>query len=72
MAGQFRTATGKLEKAMHKVPQGTAAEKAFYYRDHVVPAMEALRELGDRLEVMLGEDFWPMPTYAELLFGIKS
>ena len=72
VAGQFRTATGKLEKAMHKVPQGTAAEKAFYYRDHVVPAMEALRELGDRLEVMVGENFWPMPTYAELLFGIKS
>ena len=72
-AGQFKAAVSKLEKTVEKAPAAEeAAERAFYYHDKVVPAMESLREIGDRLERMTGEDFWPMPTYAELLFGIRS
>ena len=72
-AGQFKAALGKLEKVLEKAPEaGSAHDRALYFRDRVIPAMEALREVGDRLEVITGEEYWPMPTYAELIFGIRS
>ena len=72
-AGQFRAAVSKLEKALEKSScVEYTKERAFCYYEKVVPAMESLRAAGDRLEVMTGEGFWPMPTYAELLFGIRS
>ena len=40
------------------------------YRDSVFASMEALRAPIDRLEKLLPKDYWPMPTYEELLFRI--
>ena len=37
-------------------------------RDTIVPAMAALRELGDRIETMVPSNSWPLPTYREMLF----
>lgn len=45
-------------------------ERAFYFKDHVVPAMEALRAPADRLEKVVDKEFWPLPTYAELMFEV--
>src|SRR5690606_151722 len=36
--------------------------------DRVKPAMDALREVVDTLEVHVAADLWPLPTYRELLF----
>ncbi len=45
-----------------------AHEQAKNYRDSVFASMEALRAPIDRLEKLLPKDYWPMPTYEELLF----
>ncbi|MBQ0028377.1 MAG: glutamine synthetase III [Lachnospiraceae bacterium] len=45
-------------------------EQAFYYREKVVPAMEALRKPADELERIVDKDYWPFPTYADLLFEV--
>ena len=45
-------------------------EMALFFREKVVPAMEALRRPIDRLEMVIDRDLWPVPTYAELLFEI--
>ena len=37
-------------------------------RDAVVPAMSALREIGDQIEDMMPHELWPLPTYREMLF----
>ena len=37
-------------------------------RDTIVPAMAALRELGDRIETTVPSNAWPLPTYREMLF----
>ena len=34
----------------------------------VIPAMEASREIGDRLERVVPDSLWPLPKYAEILF----
>jgi glutamine synthetase len=37
-------------------------------RDNIVPAMRMVREAADRLEKIVPDDFWPLPTYREMLF----
>jgi glutamine synthetase len=41
---------------------------AGYMRDTVVPAMEGVREIADRLEKVVADDLWPLPKYSEILF----
>lgn len=43
-------------------------DKACFYRDTVLVKMAELRKYADKLETIVGKDFWPMPTYSDLLF----
>ncbi len=45
--------------------------RSAYYRDFILPAMEKLRETADKLEETVAEEYWPYPTYNELLFHVK-
>ncbi|WP_076004166.1 glutamine synthetase III [Dehalogenimonas formicexedens] len=49
---------------------GDAKKQAEAYRDLVFKAMAELRKDADMLETMVDEDYWPMPTYAKLLFNL--
>jgi glutamine synthetase len=49
-------------------PDGSPAKWAFYMRDRVIPAMDDVREVADRLEKVVADDLWPLPKYAEMLF----
>ena len=42
--------------------------KAEFCRDKVIPAMSELRQYADKLEMNVDAKFWPLPTYAEMLF----
>ena len=48
-----------------------AQARADYYRDTVIPAMEALRESADGLEVLVAKDLWPLPSYGDMLFSVR-
>ncbi len=45
-------------------------KEARYYHDVVIPAMEAARTVTDELELMVSAEYWPFPTYAQMLFNI--
>ena len=45
-------------------------EQCFAYRDNVLPSMEHLRECVDAMEKVCGEDYWPVPTYNQMLFWV--
>lgn len=45
-------------------------ERAFYYRDVVRTAMDDLRRPTDMLEVITDREFWPVPTYGDMLFEV--
>ena len=47
-----------------------AKEQAFYYKDTVTVAMEALRKPADELEMLVDKSVWPFPTYADLIFEV--
>lgn len=42
--------------------------KAYHMRDNIIPAMKAVRAVVDRLEKVIPDDFWPLPTYRDMLF----
>lgn len=44
---------------------------AKYYREHVFAAMNELRITVDALETMIPADFWPYPTYGEILYSVR-
>ncbi len=46
-------------------------EKSFAYCNEVVPAMERLRTFADRIETMMGKDYYPFPDYTDLLFSVN-
>jgi len=37
-------------------------------RDTVIPAMNDVREIADKLEKLVADDLWPLPKYSEVLF----
>jgi glutamine synthetase len=43
-------------------------EKAHHMRDNVIPAMRDVRRAADKLEKVVPDDFWPLPTYRDMLF----
>ena len=47
-----------------------AAETAKEYHDTVLPAMDALRAPIDELEAIVDSEYWPVPTYGELMFEV--
>jgi len=47
---------------------GDALAHSKYSKDSILPAMKAVRELGDKLESVVADDLWPLPTYREMLF----
>ena len=64
--------TGELEDALVAAESmHDAEEKSFFLRDRVLPVMGALRAACDDMETLTPDDMWPIPTYGELLYGVK-
>ena len=61
-------AVSTLEEAVEAVPKADAETLAHYYHDEVLPCMDAVRKPSDALERMVGKEYWPFPTYADILF----
>jgi glutamine synthetase len=47
---------------------GDVTAHAKYSKETIIPAMLAVRQLGDKLETVVADDLWPLPTYREMLF----
>ena len=46
-------------------------EESYAIRDTILSKMAALRAVADEAETVTSEDYWPFPTYGELLFGVR-
>lgn len=45
-------------------------EASTFYHDEVLTAMGMLRAPADQLETLVGEKYWPYPTYGKMLFYV--
>ena len=53
-----------------KAESYNALTAATYYKDVIIPAMEGLRAVVDQMEVDTASDFWPYPSYGDLMFKV--
>ena len=60
-----------LDDEMDALEGQSTTARANAFRDRVIPAMNALRTVCDTLETHTATEFWPMPSYGELLFGVR-
>lgn len=60
----------KLETVTADAAAIEGHEQALYFKNTVIPVMDELRAPIDELEMLVDQDFWPVPTYADLLFGV--
>jgi len=64
----FTRAVNSLEKAISHHASGDAIDHAKHIKEQIIPAMAELRKIGDKLETIVSDDLWPLPTYREMLF----
>ena len=79
MLQKIATLSGELyqnTEALNVAVQNTRAheenieDRAQYYKNNIFTSMQELRAVADELETLVAEDYWPFPTYGDLLFKI--
>ncbi len=50
---------------------GIEQRDADRFRDVIIPAMSELRAVADEIETLVGEKYWPYPTYGRMLFAVE-
>ena len=61
----------KLDEVMiHTKEYEDVKEASQYYKNSVFTAMQELRAVADELEVITGKQYWPFPSYSDLLFSV--
>ncbi len=64
------SAVRKLESDLKDMPKDEteAAKRTAYV---IVPALEKVRKYADESEKLCAKEYWPFPTYYDLLFSVK-
>jgi glutamine synthetase len=57
-----------LEASISHNGHGDLAAEAKHFQAEVIPAMNGVRGVADKLEGIVADDLWPLPTYREMLF----
>jgi glutamine synthetase len=66
--GDLQKGLADLDAALGNHAAGELIDHAKHARDKVIPAMTAVRAAADKLEGLVADDLWPIPTYREMLF----
>jgi len=61
-----------LESSVETVENmhGDTYDQAYFYRYGISEKMNALRADADKLETIVSKEFWPIPTYGDMLFNV--
>ena len=65
------TKVNELADALSNVDEADSLLTAKYYRYEIVERMEALRKDVDEAEKLTAKSYWPYPSYADLMFGVR-
>lgn len=62
--------TERLKKAVEGGKEMDYPELSFFCKNEILPLMEKIRSYADEAETITAAEYWPMPTYGELLFSV--
>ena len=68
LVDELAVAIGALEEVNAREGELGDLEFASWMRDNIIPAMDGVRDVADRLERVVADDLWPLPKYSEMLF----
>ncbi|HET6229326.1 MAG TPA: glutamine synthetase III [Longimicrobiaceae bacterium] len=68
LVDELADALGTLTEQNEELGGEDLDSKAHHMHDHIIPAMTAVRGVVDRLEKIVPDDYWPLPTYRDMLF----
>ena len=72
LTDQIALKIDELESAVLELKDAAdVREESCAIRDTVLGKMAALRAVADEAETQTASDYWPFPTYGDLLFGVK-
>lgn len=72
LTNELYEGTAALDKAACKAcEEADITAAADYSKDSIIPAMNNLRKTADEIESVVGEKYWPYPTYGALLFSVN-
>ena len=66
----YRELNALKNAEMDAAKTADAVERAEKYCNNVLPAMKALRETVDAMEPLTASEYWPLPTYGDLMFNV--
>lgn len=64
-------AVEKLENDLKSVDKHEVLSASQSMAHLIIPDMEAVRALADEMETLTSADYWPYPTYFDLLYSVK-
>ena len=67
LVAQLQQKIEALRAAIAHEADGDVAAHARHCRREIVPAMDAVRAVADQLENIVADEYWPLPTYQEML-----
>lgn len=72
LSAQLYKKVNALDDLILKVKEigDDSLELAQYYSKTIFTAMQELRVVADEIETIVGQEYWPYPTYSELLFNV--
>lgn len=72
LTGEIYDRCNELDDTIEKVSDvADICDESYMIRDELTSKMSELRIVCDEAETLTGEEFWPFPTYGELLFGVR-
>ncbi|MGN0805700.1 MAG: glutamine synthetase III [Candidatus Coproplasma sp.] len=64
--------TNKLEGALAGIDLAKVSEASQAMAHTILPIMDDIRRRVDKMETMVAADYWPYPTYFDLLYSVNN
>ncbi len=72
LTDRIASRTETLGSALMHLPEAAdMVEESAMIRDDILPKMSELRIVCDEAETLTAKEYWPYPSYADLLFGVQ-
>ena len=71
LLSDMKVARAKLEDLVEEYQHIDSMERrAHFCYDEIIPAMQALRDPADQLEMIVDKEYWPIPSYGDMIFEV--
>ena len=69
---QFSKEVARLESVLGGIDKEDARPAAKAMAHEVLPRMAAVRKIADEMETLTAEDYWPYPSYTDILYSVNK